>query len=481
MPRSPVLLAAAASLAVALLAPRAHANGRFPGANQLVFRPGLSSSLVVRTTFGFLASDDAGATTRWICEEAVGYAGQQDPAIAIFGDGTLATAALEGAFASHDGGCTHASVESATSLDFTVSRADPTRGLLITSTFVKGVHEARVHQSVDAGHTFTLLAELDPALYPDTIDIAPSLPTRVYLSGTFATTGALAGSLDRSDDGGATWTRQTVDLGGDAGLFIAAVDPVDPNVVYARTTGKEADRLLVSKDGGATFTAIASATAPGGLLGFALSPDGSRVAIGGPSIGVRVASRESLEFAAASATPVACLTWVETGLHACGAGTEAGFSLAVSQDEGKTFTPLLGSLTGVCGPLSTCGAGSSFAATCPARWPAIAATFGGDGVDRCGSAGGAGGAIGGAGATSSNGGSGAPLGGAGGAGGAANVGGSAGASGADTSGAGAARDEGACGITIASGALGSTATTTFAFGLLVGSTIGRLARRRRRG
>lgn len=426
----------------------------------------MPSSLAVRTTFGFLLSEDGGGRFRWVCEEIVGYAGQQDPAIALFGDGTLASAALEGAFVSHDGGCSHQRIEPATSIDFTVSRSEPSRGLLVTSTFVKGVHEARILATDDDAHTFTVRSALAESFYPDTIDIAPSLPSRVYLSGSFASATALVAALDRSDDGGATFTRQEVDLAGDNGIFIAAVDPERPDTVYARTSGKVEDRLLVSKDGGKTLTVIA--TAPGGLLGVALSPDGSRLAIGGPTIGVRVASRDTLVFEQRSATPVSCLAWVSSGLHACGAGTSAGFSVARSTDDGATFTPLLTTLNDICGPLDACGTGSAFQTTCGPRWPAIAATFGGDGVDRCanGAGGGGGIATGGASGGGDGGGGGASGGNTAGVPGGGNTGGSSGA----PSAAMATTDAGGCAL----GAHDQRASLP-----LLALVAGALARRRR--
>jgi hypothetical protein len=391
--------AAALFLSITAVAPTTEANGRFPGANHLVFGPSDAARIAVRTTFGALLSRDGGATFRWVCEEAVGYAGQQDPAIALFEDGTLATAALEGAFVSHDAGCSHQRLVADTSVDFTVARSEPSRGLLITSTFVKGVHEARVLLTVDSGHSFSRLSLFDEGFYPDTIDIAPSAPTRAYVSGTFSDGQKLQGAVDRSDDGGVTWKRQVFDLQGDSGVYLAAVDPQNPDRVYVRTTGKAADRLLASDDAGATFAV--RATVPGGLLGFALSPDGTQVAIGGPSVGVQTATRDALVFTTVNAVPVNCLAWAEPGLFACGAGAEAGFALARSTDGGTTFSAVLPSLAAICGPLDDCSASSGFAATCAPRWPAIAANFGGDGSDTCGQVGAAGAGGGGAGAAGS--------------------------------------------------------------------------------
>ncbi|MFO0674015.1 MAG: hypothetical protein U0235_31080 [Polyangiaceae bacterium] len=69
--RSPSLVRPS-SLAVA---PAARANGRFPAANQLEATPGNDGSLVLRTTFGILFSNDGAKTWDWVGERGVGYGG----------------------------------------------------------------------------------------------------------------------------------------------------------------------------------------------------------------------------------------------------------------------------------------------------------------------------------------------------------------------------------------------------------------------
>src|SRR5262245_12927572 len=88
-PRRPrVSVAVAAS--VGLAATTAHANGRYPEANQLVVdRGGDPARLVLRTTYGLVQSTDAGKTWRWICEDAIGYSGEWDAPIGIAGDATI--------------------------------------------------------------------------------------------------------------------------------------------------------------------------------------------------------------------------------------------------------------------------------------------------------------------------------------------------------------------------------------------------------
>jgi hypothetical protein len=169
-------------------------------------------------------------------------------------------------------------------------------------------------------------------------------------------------------------------------VYLSAVHPTLVNRIYVRAEGNagEPDRLLVSDDAGESFRVAVAL--PGGMLGFALSPDGARVAVGGPVAGVWVAAADTVDAAAAtftqrSATPVTCLTWGEEGLYACGLDeTSAGFALGRSADEGATFEPLLRALGDVCGPRTDCPVDSTYPAVCPPRWPAVRATLAASGA-----------------------------------------------------------------------------------------------------
>src|SRR4051794_8212103 len=100
------ILASFVALFLLIGARAAHANGRYPLANQLVARPGGPAHLVARSTFGLLRSDDAGATWTWVCEDALGMLDvAEDPSLALTGDGTTVVAYSQGINVSHDG-CT---------------------------------------------------------------------------------------------------------------------------------------------------------------------------------------------------------------------------------------------------------------------------------------------------------------------------------------------------------------------------------------
>src|SRR5688572_9638427 len=80
------LLAAAAVFGVSVTAT---ANGRYPAASQIVVDPNDPNHLVVAATFGFLDSRDGGRNFNWLCEQAVGVAGEEgfDIVLTVTGNG----------------------------------------------------------------------------------------------------------------------------------------------------------------------------------------------------------------------------------------------------------------------------------------------------------------------------------------------------------------------------------------------------------
>src|SRR5262249_45102069 len=133
------------------------------------------------------------------------------------------------------------------------------------------------------------------------------------------------------------------------------------------------DHLLVSTDGAATWKEIF--TPKGSMLGFSLSPDGSKIAVGGPKDGVNVASTTDYAFAKVSSFGAKCMKWTAAGLYACGDETNDGMTLGLSMDAGKTFTPLY-HLPNV--RVLACDKGSPFETTCLKDWPAVGQQIGAD-------------------------------------------------------------------------------------------------------
>jgi hypothetical protein len=349
----------------------ARANGRYPAATQLVVAPSDPRVLVLRSTFGILVSRDAGATWGWVCENAIGYGfndAEEDPAIGVTQAESILAGTQEGLAVSLDTGCSWAFAPNAGgwAADVSVFRSQPSSALAITR-LVSGMPvdggetvNPALFRTIDDGKTWAPYGmPLDGAFVPSTVDVAPSDPQRIYLSGLVVHAGIPAGVIVVSRDGGQTWTPTPVpmfDPLADIDTLIGAVDPLKPDRVYVRVVRTTGSRLLVSDNGGMTLTTVMMTDT--GLPGFALSPDGSKVYLGGDD-GVQVAPSSTLLFAHTSSTPVECLATSGSTLYACSNDTH-GFLVGSSLDDGATFTPLLHSCT--FGPLA-CGPTTS-AATC---------------------------------------------------------------------------------------------------------------------
>ena len=360
-------------------APDALANGRFPKANQLVASPSDPSFVVARTTFGLLVSHDHGQTFAWVCESAIGVRDNEDPAIAILGASSVAVAGAFGLALSADSACDWAlagEAAGATPIDVAAERAHPEHAIALLNA-AGGGPGATLLETLDSGaHWAPVGVPLPADLWAETADIAPSDGDRLYVSGTAVDGSSNQGMVMSSRDHGKTWSRTPIDLDGAASVFIGAVDPTNPDRVYLRTSTAAADALLVSDDGAASFRTVTTVT--GSMLGLAVSPDGTKIAIGGPSVGVLVADSDALMFAPRSQSPIACLAWSPDGLFACGPSGTSGFVVGKSVDDGDTFTPSLAVLADIQGPLA-CGGREPIVQTCAADWRALAALFGADG------------------------------------------------------------------------------------------------------
>ncbi len=206
-----------------------------------------------------------------------------------------------------------------------------------------------------------------------TLDAAPSDPNRVYVSGRYGKP-EYYGALQRTDDRGKTWQKLLIPGSNDLALpYISAIDPQNPDIVYVRLDSNKTDQLVVTKDGGATWTSIFTST--GNLLGFAISPDGSTIAVGGDTDGLWTAPSSTLAFTKVSEVSTRCLTWTTAGLYACADEFVDGFAVGVSANQGKTFTPVM-HLQELCGPLA-CGATTNNGSMCPDAWGATKLSIGG--------------------------------------------------------------------------------------------------------
>ena len=263
-----LLLPSLTTLALVCSTRDARANGRFPLAQAFESVPGSDGSTIfLRTTFGILVSRDAGASWQWICERALGYDGSWDPPIAVTRDGRL-WVGLERGLVSTVDGCT---VETAAELageqvkDLTV---DPKGETLWALTGAPEKAGAIWRRSPSA--KWERMGAIPANINPMTLEVAPSKPSRIYVSGQ--PYGTVRGWLWRSDDGGKTITGAANELEHSGPFFIAAVDPKDPNRVLLRHLHTTGSTVLVTPDGGKTFKEVLAMDSA--MFGFAKSTDG---------------------------------------------------------------------------------------------------------------------------------------------------------------------------------------------------------------
>ncbi len=346
----------------------ARANGRFPGAGQIVVEPGAPSHLAIRSTFGMLDSRDGGKTVRWICEEAAFFAPTSyDPAVAMGRGGVVLAGLASGLSRGTVGGCSWEKI--AGRLDglhvVDVSFDAEGRGLAVASA---PSGRGRFGASSDGGATWEV-TDLPEDFDPLTVDAAPGRPARVYVSARVPF--PQFGGLLRSDDGGVTWSSTTFDLRRGREAYLSGVDPGNPDRLWIRLRGDEADRLLLSSDAGLTWSDVLATSAP--LYGFALSPDGLRVAASSPTDGLLVASTTDHAFTKLSDLDSRCLAWSPEGLYACASEPKDPLTLGLFRGGSAPIEPryrLLDTEPLDCPPATRTGA------LCPALWPSIARQLG---------------------------------------------------------------------------------------------------------
>ncbi len=365
----------------------AAANGRIPAANRIVLSPTNPNLVIARATYGILPSYDAGRTWTFLCEDALGLPqmATEDPALGLTAQNAL-VAGLQlpaGLEVSRDNGCnwtcSGGPLLGESIVDIAVRPDAPHTVVALTNTPLSadagGGTYSQVFQSMDDGASWAPLGvALDPTVIVTTLDVAPSDPHRLYVSATRGFGPTRSASLFASMDDGATWTEwpAPLDTGTETSIYIGGVDPSDADRVYLRTDGTSRLFVTAPSDGGLSFQTILTLT--GDMLGFALSPDGSKIYAGSEIDGLFVGDRATTTFLHQSsivlgteAGPhdihVQCLTARAGELWAC-ADEPSGFIVGVSTDDGATFSPRL-HLDSVEAPIA-CTSGTPVSLACSA-------------------------------------------------------------------------------------------------------------------
>lgn len=272
-----------------------------------------TDTLYLRATFGVLVSRDAGKTWHWLCERALGYEGTWDPPIAATRDGRLWVGLESGLVSTKDGCDVKVAAELAgeTVKDLTVDAKGETVWAI---TGAPGKKSFVWRSKGTDAESFERLGGLDDTNFM-TIEVAPSNPSRVYVSGQ--PYGTVRGRLYRSDDGGKTLHGDANELPAEGPFFIAGIDPRDASRVLVRhlhTTGSD---VLLTKDGGKTFTNVLSMKSA--MFGFAKSDDGKTYWAGSglADHGIWRSTDRGEKWEKLAAHGVLCLHAAKSGLFVC--------------------------------------------------------------------------------------------------------------------------------------------------------------------
>jgi hypothetical protein len=394
-------------LLAGLLSPAfAHGNGAFPDSFGLLLPRDRPHQILLTTNFGLLRSDDEGEHWAWVCEEAIGYGGFLYQIGAPPADRLFAVTS-DGLRVSDDTGCSWRSAAGVVSAsDVWPDFSDEERVLAIGQALDPEVNRTAgaLYASNDGGDSFESILGATFGKHLASLEIARSDPQLLYLASATYDASHWRPALARSLDAGESWeSHELFDRVGGVVPYILAVDPGDADRVFLRLKG------LMSSDQFAIYDAATDALSGVLPLNSAMSAflqrsDGALI-IGKRTGGASITSDLGESFA----------PWAETlHLRALGerdgriyAGTnhlEDGFALAVSDDAGASWQPLL-RFDQIAGPLQ-CG---EVAEICAEPWETLQATLanpplpeepGPDagvpeaGVDGQGAAGGAGGGSG---------------------------------------------------------------------------------------
>lgn len=363
--------------ALALLsASGAAAHARPPRLSQVALDPDEPSVLVLTATFGLVTSEDGGASWRWTCAAAYGSdPTREDPRVVLTRGRTLV--GTFGGLRRSEDRCDFAAaegpVEDALVTDLAVDARDPS---VVWGLASDGFGPDLVVRSEDGGASFRAVGEGVDAVLLERIALAPSDPSRVYVSGWRPPSGGAPrrAFLYASRDGARTLEPTELALeDGERIPYLVGVDPTDADRVFVRIARGELDdrpeRLLASEDGGRSFTSVLELPQ---LTSFAIAGDGLTVWAGAAG-GLWTARGGAMGFTQLSDVAVTCLHTRGPELFVCADPRSAPFALGRSTDGGATIEGLL-RIEDVT-QLAECPRCSTAGAECPAWVPDLLADY----------------------------------------------------------------------------------------------------------
>lgn len=384
-----VTLIAGITFAAALSSSSARAG--YPHAEQITFHDEDPGVVLLRSPFGLMLSQDDGHVFDWLSGyELRGLSATNNEyatlaVSTITSTGTFVTATSKGLLVSRDQGCSWRNTEKApVFIDLATNPNDSSNVVALSTSTTRTAKatykdQTRVWETKDDGQSWIQLGAAFPVSFVGaSIARARTNPDRIYVTGRQLLTGEPGRSLLYvSNDRGTTWNATELPTTAyESEVFVAGVDPHDDRRVFLRSYAGEGRpaRLFVhdvALEERASSTKVPGAPLPtrilydarGPILGFAFSPDGSRIFLGGVEDGLLVAeSGMRPMFHVISDLPVTCLATRTlpssrmemsesldeslarppraSELWACThdrARAPQRFMIGVSRDEGRTF------------------------------------------------------------------------------------------------------------------------------------------------
>jgi hypothetical protein len=353
-------------LVLALAAGTAAAKSRLPETKTVAFDDG-DQTILIGTTVGMLISHDDGATWRWTCEQNIGYFGIWDPVYALSPAGTIFAGLPDGLSISRDGGCTFTRAPGIPLAKDIQVAAD---GAIWVVTSGGGVTNG-AFVSRDDGVTFQATALSSTTDFYRRVRVAPSDPSRVYVTGYRLGT-AITPLLFRSGDGGTTFVELPFAFGAETQDPALGVSPTDPDVLFVRVDGLD-DWVLRSEDAGATFTSVLQ-LAGENVDAFAARADGSLYWLGSKEdpIGIRISTDHGLTWEAApQQLAMTCVGErpADGDVFACADNWEPDWMALARSTDGVTWTKVFRFRELSCSAELECPPGSGHHEEyCPAVW-----------------------------------------------------------------------------------------------------------------
>ena len=363
-----------AAIAISFASP-ARGNGAFPDEISIHLPASAPRRIVLGANFGLVVSEDDGATWRYACEPYVTTGSSASVSAAnvsyyqVAADGAV-LADSANLTRSADVGCTWrtsgGSVAGAVVSDIFADPADPTFALAILAT----INGTNIVASHDGGKTFEAPLYSTADLLTG-IESSRSAPGVVYATAIHATGSTTSDAvLLRSADFGAHWSAPaTIPAPNGTQPSILAVDPANANIVYLRLLSGTSDSIGITTDGQNVQTVL---TVSGTFTSFLRASDGTLYA-GQVDGSLYVRAPSATTFTKRAGPHLRCLGQRPgtTRIYACGDAFLDNFSVATSDDGGKTFQPLM-TFKQILGPL-TC---APVPTACGAHWERIQGVLG---------------------------------------------------------------------------------------------------------